>query len=299
MSIKNIIICTTAINRPKLHSQIFPKWIEWLDELDRRNYKLIWFINIDVVSELDHTFIETRDNIKRIVNGRIDVRFLHDESIKGSHYNACKRISDSVDQACKILNPDKIRLVWLEDDWELNDKACIPLETLLINYSSNMSHINLTFIRNNYVWALAPSVISYKLWLKVFHKAWHTRETGDPEHIAGKFWVKYNGKEKNYHNLTIISRTVTEKYMKRPYFHYSNSKFTVTDPSMLNYDFAKYKGYVTQDKIKETFGNTIVFIRITPTFCKDLGRSYMKENNLKKEKNSAQHYAPLDDKVTS
>ena len=83
------------------------------------------------------------------------------------------------------------KIIWLEDDWKLNTNLIININDLIKYYSSNYSHINLTFIRNNYIHALAPSIIGFNLWKDVFLEAWLKQEKYiDPESCVGKYYIK-------------------------------------------------------------------------------------------------------------
>jgi hypothetical protein len=82
---KNIIIGTTAINRPVLHNDIMPDWIEWISQL-REEYTITWFINIDIIDKLEPTFDETMNNFLNILKSydRIKPVFLRHEEGKGN-----------------------------------------------------------------------------------------------------------------------------------------------------------------------------------------------------------------------
>ena len=63
----NLIIGTTAINRPELHSDIFPDWLNWIDKINKDKYQVKWFINIDFIEKLGKTFEETKENISTFI----------------------------------------------------------------------------------------------------------------------------------------------------------------------------------------------------------------------------------------
>ena len=290
-NIKNIIISTTAINRPVLHKDIFPGWLKWISMLDKQ-IGIKWYINIDMVDQLSFTYEETQESICQILSDlkldeRIDVSFLK-SSEKGNFFNACKRLSTNIIQYvfCEKLDPDKIRIMWLEDDWKFNDNIInlFNINYLLETFSKKKTFINFTFIRNNYIWALAPSLIDYSLWVDIFYKAWSIQKTNmDPEHCAGLYYIKMYGKEKDISNLTIICNYVHRRYLQRPCINYVNSLFTVLDEEK-NKLLMNNGKFVKKDKFKEITGNKNIFIRITPTFCSDYGRDFMTQYNLKKNK---------------
>ena len=52
-----LVIMTTAINRPEMHSEIFPDILEWINPL-----KVKWFVNIDVVNNQGSSGKDTENN---------------------------------------------------------------------------------------------------------------------------------------------------------------------------------------------------------------------------------------------
>ena len=62
------------------------------------------------------------------------------------------------------INPDNVIVFWIEDDWKLNPQH-IHLHKLIDTYLSNLSVINLSFVRNNYLHALAPCIMNYNLFI--------------------------------------------------------------------------------------------------------------------------------------
>ena len=60
------------------------------------------------------------------------------------------------------FNKEDVIIFWLEDDWKLN-----KLDRIITLYISNRCYINLSFIRANYLHALAPGLINYNLWEKL------------------------------------------------------------------------------------------------------------------------------------
>ena len=92
---KNIIIATTACNRPDLHNESIKDWLKWIYQLDKCEYSIKWFINIDINKQLPDTYEETETNFKNIIEevsnniqnektNKIDATFLHAEDYKGN-----------------------------------------------------------------------------------------------------------------------------------------------------------------------------------------------------------------------
>lgn len=282
----NLIIGTTAINRPELHSDIFPDWIDWIDKINKDNYQVKWFINIDNIEKLGITFEETKENIIKINDNRFDLYFFKPDNNEGNFLNACKRLSSKINE---YINDNKLnshtKIIWLEDDWKLNSKLVIDINDLIKNYSSNKSLINLTFIRNNYIHALAPSIIGINLWQDLFFEAWEKQKNHiDPEHCIGNYYIKkyYDHKYKNLNNCTIINRKVNESILSKPYINYKNSFYTFNDN---NFTIIKNDKFIEKKDIKDKFKDEIVFFRVTPTICIDgcnYGRKFMEKLSLKK-----------------
>ena len=86
---------------------------------------------------------------------------------------------------CESNNYNDIKILWLEDDWKLNVNANknININFILNNLILKRSVVNLTFIRNNYIHALAPSIMNFKIWYELFYNGWNKQEENiDPEH---------------------------------------------------------------------------------------------------------------------
>ena len=285
-NIINIIIGTTALNRPMLHSDIFPDWINWIYKEDKTKYKIHWFVNIDMIEKLKSSFDDTVENIKTIVNDRFSVYFLKCENNVGNFLKACQRLAKNIKSFVEDqkLNTQNTKIIWLEDDWKLNPSSIIDLNDLINKYSTDHSHINLTFIRQNYIHALAPSIMSYKLWLNVHYNAWMQQiENTDPEHCVGVYFLNtYKTKYNNIFNITVINKYIEESYLHNSFINDVNSYYTYNNNErMIN---AKH---ISINEIKNKFKNEYVFIRITPTVCIDgcdYGRKFMEKYDLFKNK---------------
>lgn len=286
MQKKQIIIGTTSINRPILHLDNIPNWYEWINSVDKEQYNLIWFINIDWINKLESTIEETKTNYLKIIKN-INIIFLESEIGKGNFLQACKRISSNIEKYVKENKfiASNVIIIWLEDDWKLNP-INIPLQTLIENYLSNLTSINLSFIRQNYIHALAPSIITYELWSKLHLEAWKRQiEHIDPEHCVGLFFINNFSKYIHVNNITIISeKKVEQKYFKQEFLNFTNSFYTyhTNDCDVIIND-----NYVKKENIKEFCKDKVTFIRITNSFCLDgvnYGRNFMKNNDLIKKR---------------
>lgn len=294
---RDIVIATTATNRSKLHNNTMPGWIKWLDNINNKKFNLRWFINIDVLVKLVEGFDVTQSNFKRLVkntkNLKGKVTIVGNPLEPGNFLKACKRLAKNVHMYCEErITKNKNKgceaqplIIWLEDDWKTDPKALIDINFLIDNLSNPRTHINLTLLRNNYIWALAPSILGYELWKKIHYDGWMSQEeTIDPEHCLGLHYEKNYTDRADIHNLTIITREVDEEYFERFYMNYVNSFYTFTEPEYKTLDISNEK-YVTFDKVNSVYKGIDLFIRITPTFCIggcNYGRDFMKKYGLVK-----------------
>ena len=86
MNKKHLLIGTTAINRPILHSDIIKEWGDWVRKLDN-SWSLAWFINVDYIESLGASYDETKENLLKEIDNwdnRFDIKFLPKK--KGSFF---------------------------------------------------------------------------------------------------------------------------------------------------------------------------------------------------------------------
>jgi hypothetical protein len=275
-----IIIGTTAINRPELHSDNMGEWYNWINSLDKTKYNINWFINVDYIPKLEKSTEETIQNFQKIIQ-EIPTHFFTCGSTGGNFLQACKRLSSNIAEfiAKKQLDQNKIAIIWLEDDWKLIPNN-IPLQELLEKYLGNQSCINLSYIRENYVHALAPSIIHWNLWKQVHLAAWTTQEIHiDPEHCVGVYFIKNFGKYKNIQNITIINKQIEKKYFSQEFLCREKSYYTYHSEK---YNILKNEKHIDKSYISEFCKDKLTFLRITPSFCQDIGRNFMEKYNIKK-----------------
>lgn len=281
---KTILIATTSVNRPVLHKDNIPEWYNWINILDKTKYDIHWFINIDMIEKLDFTYEETKENYETIIKD-IPTTFLKHPEGKGNFLKACQRVSQTIEKHVEEnnINKEDVIIIWLEDDWKLNKRVVIDLDRIIKLYMSNMCYINLSFIRANYIHALAPGLINYELWEKLHLSAWkEQKEHIDPEHCVGKYFLKYfNLKYENMNNITIINK------FKQPKENFFGSKFLNQTNSYYTYDIEENSNiikdnYISKEKVKVDCNDITTFMRITCGCCNDIGRKFMKEHNLKK-----------------
>ena len=278
---KYLIIGSTCINRTVLHKETYPEWIKWISNI--KDYKIIWFINIDIIKNLDSSYQDVVDffmNFKK--NYDIDIRIL--QSSQPNFLHACKRISNEIYKFIIFNNSYNSIIFWLEDDWKFNNESNID-PNYLINLMPSYSNLNLTYIRNNYMHALAPAFWTYNAFKNILFDAWKSEfKPIDPEHCAGLYFIKKFGKSEDINNLTIISKKVSDGFIdKTKCINYKNSYYTYFNKEKNNIVNDKY---IKPENIKLIFCDIPLFIRTTPSFVIDgvnFGREFMKNYNLKKK----------------
>lgn len=285
---KYFIVATTAINRPMLHNDNMGEWIEWFLDVNKKDNVIKWFINIDIVDKLNTSYADTKSNFERIIGDRVDTTFLSHPNGKGNFLEACKRLSSNIVKYVDSLNlsqrdQKKIKIIWLEDDWKLSKVTQIPLSYIVQNYTTDNSHTNLSFNRNNYIWALAPSIISYKLWKNLFYSAWNSETNQiDPEHCVGLYYRKLFGNPDQLCNVTVINKSVKDTYLGEKHMTYPESYYTYHNDK---YQINNNDRYVFKDCLTSYLGDKMAFIRITPSFCVDgctYGRKFLEKYNIEK-----------------
>jgi hypothetical protein len=280
---KYILIGTTATNRSELHKTVLPEWVNYLNAIDKSNYELKWFINIDYIIDLEEPLCKTEDHFKEVIKD-IDTEYIINDKKKGNFLNACKKVSLRIEDyvMSNKLNLDNVIIIWLEDDWKLNTKN-IPLQEIIENYLSNLTYINLSFIRANYIHALAPFIVNYKLWSKIHLSAWKNQDDNiDPEHCVGLYYLKNLGKYNDLLNITIINKykKINEGFFHHKMFKY-NSYYTYdveNDNNIIN------KQYIEKKDVKNFIKDKITFVRITCSQTSDYGRNFMKKYNIEKKR---------------
>lgn len=313
---KYLFIGTTSINRPELHSQNIEEWRKWINYLDPEKYTIKWFINIDIIQNLEATYEETKDNFIKIIKPsneyvNIELFFIENLNNSGNFLKACQKVSTKIKKYIKNneeMTEHNSYIMWLEDDWQLDISLTIPLQHIIETYLFDESKIiiNFTNIRNNYIHALAPSVSKYILWKELFYDAWNNqRRHIDPEHCVGVYFNKIlKQSPENMWNLTIITKQkkmtskLFNKIKDKPPLSYTNSHYTYDEYNNINTEKDDIRKityiddkYIPKEDIKaylETKGllkSHMIFMRITASFCPtgvDYGRNFMKKYDLSK-----------------
>lgn len=284
-SYKHILICTTAINRPILHSDVIHEWYNYIFDALQSNpnkYKVQWFINIDYVDQLQSSILETEQNFECLIPD-IPIHFTHEQTLPsrpGNFLLACQKLTMDVMSYVRInkLKSDNVIVFWLEDDWKLNSQH-IHLHKLIDTYLSNLSVINLSYIRNNYIHALAPCIMNYQLFIDLHAKAWLSQTTNiDPEHCVGKLSIAQYGPYVDIQNITIINqyKILGDNFFNQSMLSYPKSYYTYD--SDVNKDKHIIRdNYIIPEQVPIISNNILTFMRITCSSCNDyeIGRAHV------------------------
>ena len=195
----DIVILTTAITRPQLHSSIFKN----IDTI-LKDYNCKWIISIDKI--LDTSLEETKDNFFKILNfDNIDltIREYTNEASRMSWY---KSVKYCINQAYKY-NPS-LGYLWLEDDWTFNsDKSLKHHINSIENLSDKSFFISLA--NRSHELNFNPSIWSNDLYQKYMFKKINSVTPDETGGNAERFVVYENGKpesmkEINSYNISLF-----------------------------------------------------------------------------------------------
>ena len=253
---------------------------------------MVWFLNVDVVESLEFSWEDTVENFRKQLSDNI--KFIILPKKEAGFISACHNVSKRINEyfVKNKLSDYSTYVMWLEDDWKLNQKAC---RNVSFNYFFNLmnrnSYVNLSFIRNNYIWALAPSIIGYNLFQNLHLKCWkevhENNVSGDAEHLLGLYFKKHiNSDPDGLNTLNVIDnkiKNIDEKYMKQDFLNFKNCRTMIYNVKY-NPKFKIHNEILLEDA-PEFIKRDYNFIRISPGWCKDgvnYGRKYMANKSIKK-----------------
>lgn len=296
-----IIIGTTAINRSDLHRENMSEWIRYIKQADPSKYNIHWIVNIDYIEALGESPQTTREYIQQAAEGvSLDVILPPNNKdgspVPGSFLNACKTIGTRIESHVDTnhINPRNVLIVWLEDDWKLNPNN-IPIQNIIETYIADMTYVNFSYIRNNYIHALAPCIMNYTIFRRFHLSAWSAQvDVIDPEHCVGKLVLDQYGKYEHIQSITVINKYKTPKMINAKNKSFFTQPMLAPESSYYTYDTdypdhfektiidGKYKDSA---QIRAFIKGTPTFVRITSTMCIDgcnYGRKFMALRNIKK-----------------
>lgn len=208
--IYKIIIATTAICRPELHTRVFNQLLEIL-AANNWKVKYEFVINIDNISPpLNNpaTLQETKINFENIFNSSpIKYKYEIMLSEQPCFFNAVKRLSEYIKKRIKEI--PNLYVLYFEDDWMLRNILPneINIRNILNKYGSSRSYINISHIRKRkikYPYKFSPALWGSSLWLTVFYKAIVKRKypiSIDPEYAVKIMSHRLRGGEFKAYNV--------------------------------------------------------------------------------------------------
>jgi len=254
------IIGTTAINRPDLHNIVIPKCKKLMLGCEG---KLKWFINIDILEYLNESYLSTKQNFKKLLDDpKIELIIMEQQYDK--FLGACKNLSENIRNYVESTGLDKssLKIIWLEDDWDLIEDP--PTFSELEKYCQGLSHLNLSGIKNNYIWALAPSILTYEFWLSIVYEAWKNQKIDlCPEKSVGNYYQSKYCSHENTPNIILLREDTDQKLLKDMIF--KNTKIF----------------YLHRENSESSIG--VLFIKLFPKIAFDVGIEYMKSKNITKQ----------------
>ena len=152
----DIVILTTSVTRPELHSSVFSNIDKFLD-----GYNCKWIISIDKV--LGGSLKETKDNFNKILDyDNIDLT-IRDHSNEASRMSWYKSVKYCINEGYKY-NPS-FGYLWLEDDWTSNFDKSLKQHISSINNLSDKNFFISLVNRDNEL-NFNPSIWSVDLYEK-------------------------------------------------------------------------------------------------------------------------------------
>lgn len=273
--IDNIIIITPAIIRPIIHTVSIASLYKSLDGYKKHNIKITHIINIDSPDKL----LKIGYNLKDTINN-LD-KLIPDDVIKKYLINNKPTFTDSYCriwiEANKYATNNSI-ILYFEDDW--NFKKIFNWFHILDNITETIP-IDTPYILTNQLYIdNSPHMMSYKYYEQYYNYfkkegASIMQNNTDPDiirHLFGKFYLKkIHGTANIKYNFMFYVNEPLIKYGEPPHIFYNyESTFNIIDlktrQNIHNSDKKKFECYI--------------YMPTTPNIVNDLGRKWMKLNNL-------------------
>ena len=152
----DIVILTTAVTRPKLHSSVFKN----IDTI-LKDYNCKWIISIDKI--LDASLEETKDNFYKILNYKNINLTIREDSNNASRMSWYESVKYCINKGIKYK--PKFGYLWLEDDWIFeSDKSLKHHMSSIENLSDKSFFISL--VDRSHELNFNPSIWSNDLYQK-------------------------------------------------------------------------------------------------------------------------------------
>ena len=187
----DLVVLTTAVNRPQLHSSVFKNIDKILD-----GYNCKWIISIDEI--LDEPQNETRDNFHKILNYDNINLTIRDYSNKASRMSWYKSVKYCINQGHKYNA--SVGYLWLEDDWNFNSDRSIKHHLNSISNLSTESYFISLANRGNEL-NFNPSIWSKDLYEKYMFKKINLAKPDSTGGNAERFVVYDNQSPESMENI--------------------------------------------------------------------------------------------------
>lgn len=162
----DIVILTTAVDRPELHTTIFENYVSYIG-----NYNVRWVITINNIS---NQVEQTKRNLYRILDKyNVHIKTYDTGGSKLDWYDSVKYCINHAYE----LKPN-IGYFWLEDDWLVNHGTLAEDVRLLTHMNCHISLANRTAVSFN------PA-----LWDNVAFKHLMYEAINNPADVLGKRYV--------------------------------------------------------------------------------------------------------------
>lgn len=267
----DIVILTTAINRPELHS----KPVNDLIRLLEGKYNLHWIINIDYIGKLNHNRADTIENYNRLIGDNAKVYFTV-QAEAPNFLNAALTVCKKALELTRTigLNTDTTKYMWLEDDWVLSrDKVFVHERSILHEVLGAMQRNSMLYLAgrlNNGIGTFRPKIMGYDFFYKYhFTPLSMNTRIKDPERVC-KTYCK-----KKVRNQCFILVTA-----KNRQFNLRENEYTPIIPDDM-------KGIFQLDKLTEVLtitnsANNSTCLQFGTRIFVDAGREWMMKQSIKK-----------------
>ena len=191
----DLVILTTAIDRPELHSALLPHTLDYIEGLNCK-----WFITIN---NIDDRVDETKENFESLLSD-YDVTFTTYKTggTKMDFMHSCEQLSEYGHETIPSIG-----YFWLEDDWIVSPghKLKIDIDKFFKQESCHISLANRTELSFN------PGIWSNDLFEKLIHtnlSAAHelphygTQTVLNPERVCTYPSDKTRKMVKHYHKIS-------------------------------------------------------------------------------------------------
>jgi hypothetical protein len=233
-----IIILTTTITRPDIHTKIFNNIHYFLDNLDIK-----WLINIDKYYD---SINETKNNLQNLLS-KYDIEFFISE--KGNFFDATRKLYLAAE---KYLIDDTL-ILWLEDDWLVKDNIkLIDLFNQLNYLNFNNIHLSLAF---NEVGTLPPHIFGSNIVKYIIKKFKKCKTYSNPESFMSLIMKEYINKYKCKYILLNYPND-NKNLIKSLYFNECDNRkyYLITN----NYSYDNLKNLVKKYKFKKNINKKLM-----------------------------------------